>query len=349
MAIIASAPYRIDLAGGWTDTPPYCFDNGGSVLNLAVDIEGLSQISCRIEENMRGYTKLFQAGQNTDIISWNDVDNLDHDWAIMKLIFTYYEKLMTKNIDITTFSSAPVGSGLGSSSILIGVIIAAVHHFLSVGRRDLEEICEHVLMVEEKMGIGGGWQDPMGGMFGGVKLGVTGRGGISKQEPYILTALSQSLINKLESSILLYYTGQNRVSGNIVKQINGEYIKGSPETLKIYADLKSLAYMGWTAVVKEDINALAEVVNAYWERKKRLCKESTNENIEKLFDLTSDYYSGACLAGAGGGGYAYFICKDATQKCHLRHRLEVINGHSKGIHDIKVNTKGLNVNCSDRS
>lgn len=34
------SPVRLDLAGGWTDTPPYCFLHGGHVVNLAVELNG---------------------------------------------------------------------------------------------------------------------------------------------------------------------------------------------------------------------------------------------------------------------------------------------------------------------
>ena len=31
---------RIDIAGGWTDTPPYCLMEGGKVINLAIELNG---------------------------------------------------------------------------------------------------------------------------------------------------------------------------------------------------------------------------------------------------------------------------------------------------------------------
>ena len=34
----ARAPVRLDLAGGWTDVPPYTFDVGGEVVNVAINI-----------------------------------------------------------------------------------------------------------------------------------------------------------------------------------------------------------------------------------------------------------------------------------------------------------------------
>jgi fucokinase len=43
-----SAPPRIDLGGGWSDTPPFCFDWGGTVLNCALEINGKYPIETEI-------------------------------------------------------------------------------------------------------------------------------------------------------------------------------------------------------------------------------------------------------------------------------------------------------------
>lgn len=44
--IMSKAPVRIDIAGGWSDTPPICYEGVGSVLNVAVDVDGISPVSC---------------------------------------------------------------------------------------------------------------------------------------------------------------------------------------------------------------------------------------------------------------------------------------------------------------
>ena len=33
----AKAPVRIDLAGGWSDAPPFCEQVGGDVVNIAIN------------------------------------------------------------------------------------------------------------------------------------------------------------------------------------------------------------------------------------------------------------------------------------------------------------------------
>ena len=46
--VVAQAPVRVDLAGGWSDTPPICYENplGGSVLNVGVQVDGRKPVVC---------------------------------------------------------------------------------------------------------------------------------------------------------------------------------------------------------------------------------------------------------------------------------------------------------------
>lgn len=44
--IVANVPVRIDLAGGWSDTPPICYQTKGAVLNVAVRVDSRPPVSC---------------------------------------------------------------------------------------------------------------------------------------------------------------------------------------------------------------------------------------------------------------------------------------------------------------
>lgn len=44
-------PIRVNFAGGWSDTPPYCNENGGIVLNAAFKLNGVNPIKAKIEKN----------------------------------------------------------------------------------------------------------------------------------------------------------------------------------------------------------------------------------------------------------------------------------------------------------
>lgn len=45
-AVVARACVRIDLAGGWSDTPPCCYETAGSVFNVGVLVDGVHPVAC---------------------------------------------------------------------------------------------------------------------------------------------------------------------------------------------------------------------------------------------------------------------------------------------------------------
>ena len=47
--IEARAPVRLDLAGGWTDVPPYTHDMGGEVVNVAINIHAHASLEIDAE------------------------------------------------------------------------------------------------------------------------------------------------------------------------------------------------------------------------------------------------------------------------------------------------------------
>jgi len=38
--VTAECPARVDVAGGWSDTPPVTYEHGGAVVNVAVTVDG---------------------------------------------------------------------------------------------------------------------------------------------------------------------------------------------------------------------------------------------------------------------------------------------------------------------
>ncbi len=46
--VTAECPARLDLAGGWSDTPPICYEHGGAVCNVAIRVNGFRPIGARV-------------------------------------------------------------------------------------------------------------------------------------------------------------------------------------------------------------------------------------------------------------------------------------------------------------
>ena len=223
----ARSPVRIDIAGGWTDTPPFCLLEGGSVVNLAIELNGQPPIQCYVKPCKERHIVL----RSIDLGAFDVVDNVQQltdynqvgsPFSIPKAALTIagFGATHSSNslaeqleefgcgIELTLLSAIPAGSGLGTSSILAATVLAALNDFCQLGW-DKTEIGHRTLILEQLLTTGGGWQDQFGGILGGVKLLQTGNG--FSQNP-VVRWLPDGLYTQPEyqQCHLLYYTGITR-------------------------------------------------------------------------------------------------------------------------------------------
>ena len=46
--VIAECPARVDIVGGWSDTPPITYENGGAVIGAAILIDGKKPTGAKV-------------------------------------------------------------------------------------------------------------------------------------------------------------------------------------------------------------------------------------------------------------------------------------------------------------
>ena len=233
------SPARLDFAGGWSDTPPYCLEHGGSVLNAAVKLNGQYPIQVIGKLHPEPFIKInsIDLGEHiivseiSEMLSYQDPTNwtaLPKAAFVVTGIIPEYTKLnlqdilkeLGSGIDLTLFSAVPSGSGLGTSSILGSAIIACLSRMLGqeLTQEDSSPLIKGVrglfnrtLYMEQLMTTGGGWQDQIGGVVGGVKHITTEPGWF--QTPRISwTDLKVRPDMVLSERFLLYYTGLRRMA-----------------------------------------------------------------------------------------------------------------------------------------
>jgi galactokinase/mevalonate kinase-like predicted kinase len=73
---VAECPARIDLSGGWTDTPPIAYEKGGLVVNAALLINGKVWKMNQTELRTRVYKSLDQGVDQTDRLTDRQTDRL---------------------------------------------------------------------------------------------------------------------------------------------------------------------------------------------------------------------------------------------------------------------------------
>ena len=184
-------PARLDLSGGWTDTPPICYELGGKVVDLAITLDGDKPIGCKVRRVEEPHVEiLLDDGELIFVKTRSDLDNHCSPTAKGALVKccllaagvleldsgdTVAAQLVSRvgaGLRLELWSALPQGSGLGTSSILAGAVVAAC--WAAVGCSwSRRSVVHAVLVVEQLLTTGGGWQDQVGGLYPGVQLGTS--------------------------------------------------------------------------------------------------------------------------------------------------------------------------------
>jgi fucokinase len=80
-----SLPLRVNFAGGWTDTPPYCLENVGKVLNAPILLEGNRPVEVYIEKIKQKAIIL----ESTDIDEKYEFSDIN-DYKILKILLSLF-------------------------------------------------------------------------------------------------------------------------------------------------------------------------------------------------------------------------------------------------------------------
>lgn len=198
------SPVRIDLAGGWSDTPPFSLMEGGNVVNIAIELNGQPplQVYIKPSKDYRITLRSIDLGAAEKLNTYDELkqfNKVGSPFSIPKAALALagflpefcaqkYASLEEQlkdfgsGIEMTMLSAIPAGSGLGTSSILASTVLGAVNDFCGLGW-DRYDICNRTLVLEQLLTTGGGWQDQYGGVLHGVKLLQTQAGW--KQQPLV--------------------------------------------------------------------------------------------------------------------------------------------------------------------
>ena len=319
-------PLRIDLAGGWSDTPPICIERGGAVLNVAVTLEGRRPVVAEVRRiparevrvESVDLEKRTVLSRKASIYGAKD----PHDWcALVKsaLAVTGYS-FSDGGLDIRIFADVPKGSGMGTSSILGSAILEALLRIRNPASEPSTQcLGELTLALEREMGTGGGWQDQLGALYPGVKLLETAPGALQRFRVARLEPRAESAFARfLRDRGVLYFTGQKRMARNVLRGVLSFYAK-DPEGIAsaIVATLKRDARAGFAALRRGDWAAFCAVVNAYWLNKKALDPGCTNANVEMIIARIAPWTDAVTLTGAGGGGFLFALAKSRAARAKM--------------------------------
>ncbi|MCD8013357.1 MAG: bifunctional fucokinase/L-fucose-1-P-guanylyltransferase [Lachnospiraceae bacterium] len=343
--VIVSLPVRVNWGGGWSDTPPYCMENGGTVLNAAISLNG----RLPIEATVKHLDKPVIALASTDIGSYKEFDKLEElqdcrnpsdPFALHKAALLACGVIPAKGTgDISSVAELcerlgggmymntrvidiPKGSGLGTSSILAGACVKALLQAMGQEPTD-EEVFGRVLCMEQLMSTGGGWQDQVGGIVPGIKM-VTTRPGLSQKITFTPLAISEKTVAELNDRFALIYTGQRRLARNLLRDVVGKYVCNDETSIKAHDAIQRLAVLMRFELEKSNVDGFAQLLTEHWQESQHIDAGSTNTCIDQIFTVIDDLVDGKMICGAGGGGFLQVVLKKGISKEDLRERLNEV-------------------------
>ena len=361
------SPVRIDLAGGWTDTPPFSVMEGGNVVNIAIELNGQPPLQAYVKpsDNYNIILRSIDLGAAEIITSYEelrDFRKVGSPFSIPKAALalagflpefcmdayaSLEEQLRAfgKGIEVTLLSAVPAGSGLGTSSILAATVLGALNDFCGLNW-DRQAIGNRTLILEQMLTTGGGWQDQYGGVLQGVKLLQTTPGW--KQEPAVKWMPDYIFRNEEYAKChLLYYTGITRTAKGILAEIVKGMFLNSEKHLRILDAMKGHALEMYDAIIRNDFEGMGRLVRKTWQQNMALDSGTNPEAVRRMTAMIDDLCLGYKLPGAGGGGYLYMVAKDQEAAARIRRILNENRMNDKArFVDMRLSDRGLEVSRS---
>ena len=268
--VIARAPTRIDLGGGWTDVPPYCDREGGFVCNVAITRYSVARI-----------------GAGAGIVA--------PDTALVQAAL---KRSGARDVTIRLENDFPVGAGLGGSSAASAALLGALATWRGA-QWDRAAIAEEGRRIEvEELGVAGGRQDHYAATHGGA-LALTFTSATSVRR----IPLSRGTREALAARAVLVYTGESRISGDTITAVLGAYENGERRVLGALTRLRELARDMARHLEAGDLDAVGLLLAEHWEHQRSLHPTIPTPRIDEIVAQARRAGAlGAKAMGASGGG-----------------------------------------------
>ena len=294
----AVAPARLDLAGGWTDVPPFSGTEGGVVVNASI------ALAARAELVIGGSLIRLVAEDLGETLECADSGGLVLDGRLDFLKAALRMFPVQSNCTLTTRADTPPGSGLGTSGAmgvaLVSVLARARHEQL--GEREIAEHAYHLESDEVKNP--GGRQDQYAAALGGVHR-------LAFRDPDVgiePITLDPAFAAELERRIVLCYTGRSRVSGATIARVMGAYERGDAAVTGALRALRDVAQAMVEALRAADLGRVAALLTENWRHQRQLDPAMCTDEMARLERaVTAAGALGGKAAGAGAGGSMFFV------------------------------------------
>ncbi len=332
----SKAPLRLGFAGGGTDVSPYSEKYGGSILNATI--------------NMYAHCTLEVTNDNKIVFDARDLSiykelksekeiTLNGELDLFKGIYNRLVKdfdLNPLSFKLTTYSDAASGSGLGGSSTMVIAVLKVFIEWLNLplGEYEIAHLAYEIERID--VGLSGGKQDQYAATFGGFNFME-----FYADDKVIVNPLriKNWIVNELEESLLIYFTGVSRKSADIINEqsANASSKIKDNKSLEAMHNIKKASVKMKEALLFGDIKQFAKILDSSWKDKKNTAHSISNNIIDNAYSVAKEAgaYAGK-VSGAGGGGFMMFIV-DPVRKPDVKKALMKLGGQ---IYDINFTNEG---------
>ena len=326
MQIHASAPTRIDLAGGTLDIwPLYLFHPGAQTLNVAISLRARCEVRPRNDKRIVIVSE--DAGQRVEVEHWTQL-RVTHDLKLLGRLLHYFQ---AEGLELHTRSESPVGAGIAGSSALNIAVCGALNEW-SGGHRTADEIFTIAMNVEaQAIDVPTGVQDYRPALYGGISAVELGVDGIRRVPLNVAP-------EELQSRLALAYTNASRNSGINNWEMTKRHIDGDKAVQESFARISDVAGAMRNALERRDWPEVARQLAAEWDNRKRLAPGVTTPEIDRM--LAGAERAGSLagkVCGAGGGGCLFcFAEPDAIPAIR-----QSLAGNGARVLDFQIEEQGL--------
>jgi D-glycero-alpha-D-manno-heptose-7-phosphate kinase len=301
--LIARSPVRVSFFGGGTDVPAYFERYGGAVLSTTID----KYVYVHLNTNLRNALQITSSDYRTfyrhtpgEPLLW------DGDLSLPRAVLQQFG--VEHGVSMFLASEAPPGTGLGSSSAVTVALIKGVSAACGLNLTK-SQVAEMACYIEiEKLGKPIGKQDQYAPAFGGLNWIEFKADGITV-EP---VDVPLSTLNRLESNLILMFTGATHDSAEILgHQTQGAKKKGV--VVESLQAVHALAQQSRTLLQRGEVDKFGALLDEAWQHKKKFAPGVSTELIDAAYALARNNGAlGGKIAGAGGGGFLLLYCEHGT-------------------------------------
>jgi D-glycero-alpha-D-manno-heptose-7-phosphate kinase len=291
MRISASAPTRIDLAGGTIDIwPLYLFHEDAATLNTAISLRAQVVVDPRATNDIE--LRSVDTGREVHASHWSGLDP-EGPLPLLARVARHYQ---IGGASVTTHAESPAGAGIAGSSALTIALCGALARFTgaSMNPADLLEVAMNIEC--QTIHVPTGVQDYRPAMYGGVAAIELRVDGVRR------VALDVDR-RELEQRMVLAYTGEPRQSGTNNWEITKRHIDGDRMIFDCFERIRDTALAMREALERGNWDEVGRQIATEWENRKRLAPGVSTPTIEDL--IARAKAAGATagkVCGAGGGG-----------------------------------------------